>query len=125
VVKNDKLFSMEGNLMEIIWMGITTIATVVISWVAVQSYRLASKINAKDAEFRQQFNDLLRAMAISNMLSAPSLPLSSNLESRVKCFNLWYGDGVVKIFPKKGIFEGYVIDGSDIPDDHDDHFDDD
>ena len=48
---------------------IITIATVVIAFFAIASYRLASKIQERDEEHRQQISDLYQAIVISNFIS--------------------------------------------------------
>jgi hypothetical protein len=51
---------------------ISAIATVVIGFCAIASYRLASKIQKREKEYRQQVSDLYHAMVISNLLSTDS-----------------------------------------------------
>jgi hypothetical protein len=68
-------------------MWITAIATVVIAIYAFMSYRLASKIKAKDDEHRQQTTDLYQAIVISNLIG--ERPMVSGSE-KIKYFKAKY-----------------------------------
>ena len=79
-----KMFNMET---------IITIATVAIFFCAFASYRLASKIQERDEEHRQQISDLYQAIVISNLISSLAGPDLSNLsliENMIREFNKKY-----------------------------------
>ena len=70
---------------------IITIATVVIAFCAGASYRLASKIQERDKEHRQQISDLYQSIVISNILSDPNATEgSARLDAKIKVFKLFY-----------------------------------
>lgn len=52
--------------------GITASATVVIAYYAWVNHEIASKIQSRDDEFRQEMKDLYVAMVLSNLLSSDS-----------------------------------------------------
>lgn len=81
--------------MEIYAICVTAIATVVIAWYAIANHKLASKIQSRDDEFRQQISDLYKAMVISNVISGPY-----DTHLAIEDFNIHYekAGGKTKIF---------------------------
>jgi len=69
---------------------IIAIATVVIAVYAIMSYKLASKIQSRDDEFRQEARDLYQAIAISNLIDPAIDEGSGQWERAKKLFNKYY-----------------------------------
>ena len=78
---------------------ITAIATAVIALNALMSYRLISKIQTRDDDFRQQLNDLCRAIVISNLLFS-----ETGLDRRLALFEANYqGKTQISVKSRKDI----------------------
>ncbi|MFC1532658.1 hypothetical protein ACFL7M_04750 [Thermodesulfobacteriota bacterium] len=73
---------------------ITAIATAIIAIYAFMSYRLASKIQSREDEFRQQTQDLFQAIVISNIVASGS---ESYTSGAIKYFKEHY-KGKIPIF---------------------------
>ena len=82
----------------IIAASVSAVATAVIAWHAVASHKLASKIQTRDDEFREQISDLYEAIILSVFI-APEVKTTrgSTLEGRIRIFNQHY-KGKTEIF---------------------------
>lgn len=76
----------------IVWSTlITALATVAIAIFTFVNYQLASKIQKRDEEYRQQTRDLFQAIVISNILSDPEARLGNkNLDNDIEAFKQMY-----------------------------------
>lgn len=76
----------------IVWSTlITALATVAIAIFTFVNYQLASKIQKRDEEYRQQTKDLFQAIVISNILSDPEARLGNkNLDNDIEAFKQMY-----------------------------------
>ena len=73
-----------------IWVGISAVATVAIAFLAFFNYRLVSKIQTTEKDFRQQISDLYQAIVISNMLSGPVQVNSAEMDGKIRRFKEIY-----------------------------------
>ena len=72
-------------------MWLTALATIAIAICALFSYRLASKIQSRDEEFRRQIKDLYQAIVISVMIHAQGpTGEASTMQGRMKWFKEHY-----------------------------------
>jgi hypothetical protein len=80
-------------------MWITAIATAVIALNALMSYRLVSRIQTRDNDFRQQLRDLYEAIVISNLLFS-----ETGLDRRLALFEGTYqGKTPISVKSRKDI----------------------
>lgn len=79
--------------------GVTALATIVIAIYAWKSHSLASTLNERDDEFREQVSDLYKAIVISSMVANPGAGMADTMTGRIKLFREHY-DGTTKIFKK-------------------------
>ena len=93
------------NFIMILAIAITAIATGVIAYYAKVNHQLASTIQSRDDEFRQQIRDLYRGIIISNFLDPEHLPVSTRGAEVIKSFNRLYDE--VREGP--GLFENPSI----------------
>jgi len=66
-------------------MVVSALAMVVIAWYAIKTHKLASEIQSKDKEFRQEMSDLYAAIVISNLVQGLEWG-SGALERKIKFF---------------------------------------
>jgi hypothetical protein len=78
---------------------VTAIATVAIAIYAYLSYQLTSEINYRDDKYREQFSQLLKAIATSNLLATGDMPGSTRMMEKTKQFNRW-NEGVYLTLPE-------------------------
>ena len=94
------------QVLMIISMAVTAIATGVIAWHAWKSNELSSKIQSRDDEFRQQISDLYKAIVISNVLNrVPVGDYMSIYTKNINEFNKVYyeeASGKTQIFKLRG-----------------------
>ncbi len=95
------------QVLMIISMAVTAIATGVIAWYAWKSNELSSKIQSRDDEFRQQASDLYKAIAISNMVIVQGERYrgrpndqAAEIKTRIKLFEEFY-KGETPIFSER------------------------
>jgi predicted PurR-regulated permease PerM len=74
------------EIITVIAIIITAIATGVIAYYATQSHKLASKIQIRDDEFRQQIKDLYQAIVVSNVIE----PSPGDTSKAIKHFKEFY-----------------------------------
>jgi uncharacterized membrane protein len=79
---------------------ISAIATVAIAIYAFKSHQLAEAVRTKNDDNQRNFNDLLKAIATSTLLSASGQPTSSEFSRKVKQFNEWNAGGLILPDPK-------------------------
>jgi hypothetical protein len=72
---------LKSNPLTILSMWLTALATIAIAVSVGLSYKLASKIQSRDEDFRNQISDLYGAIILSNLLSS-----DSGKEERKKLF---------------------------------------
>ena len=72
------------------WMILTAVSAMVIGFCAMVSLVLAFWIKFSNDMFRQQMNDLIKAIVVSNLLDPEYLPSSIKGRDVIKEFNRLY-----------------------------------
>lgn len=81
--------SLKGESLITFAMMVTALATILIAIFAGVSHRLASKIQSRDEEFRQQVSDLYQAIALSNLMIGKKA-FDTITEENIETFKKFY-----------------------------------